>query len=90
MPRLARRAVVSGRVQGVGFRYACVAEARAIGAAGWVRNLPDGRVEAHVEGDQDQVAQLLAWLQDGPPFAEVDAVEVTLADPIGAVRFTVA
>jgi acylphosphatase len=90
MRRLARRAVVSGRVQGVGFRYACVAEARAIGAAGWVRNLPDGRVEAHVEGDESQVMQLLAWLQDGPPFARVDSVEVSAAEPMGATRFSVA
>jgi len=90
MPRLARRAVISGRVQGVGFRYACVSEARAIGAAGWVRNLADGRVEAHVEGDESQIAQLLAWLQDGPPFAEVESVEVSEAEPMGATRFSVA
>jgi acylphosphatase len=90
MARVARRALVSGQVQGVGFRYSCVAEARAIGAAGWVRNLPDGRVEAHVEGDQEQVTQLLAWLHEGPAFAEVSSVEVTEAEPIGAVRFSVA
>jgi acylphosphatase len=89
MPRVARRAVVSGRVQGVGFRYACVAEARAIGVAGWVRNLGDGRVEAHIEGDKDQVAQLLAWLKDGPPFAQVESVEVSDAEPVDATRFSV-
>ena len=90
MSRVARRAVVSGRVQGVGFRYSCVAEARAIGVAGWVRNLPDGRVEVHVEGDEDEVAQLLAWLHQGPPFADVSQVEISEADPMGAVRFSVA
>ncbi|WP_210505601.1 acylphosphatase [Naasia sp. SYSU D00057] len=90
MTRVARRALVSGRVQGVGFRYSCVAEAQAIGVAGWVRNLPDGRVEAHVEGDEDSVTQLLAWLHEGPAFAEVTSVEVREADPIGAVRFSVA
>ena len=90
MVRVARRALVSGRVQGVGFRYSCVAEARAIGVAGWVRNLPDGRVEAHIEGDEEQVAELLAWLHEGPAFAKVESVEVREAEPMGAVRFSVA
>ena len=90
MAVVARRALVSGRVQGVGFRYSCVEEARAIGVVGWVRNLPDGRVEAHVEGEQDRVAELLAWLHEGPAFADVTRVEITEVEPMGAVRFSVA
>ncbi len=87
---VARRALVSGRVQGVGFRYSCIEEARRIGVAGWVRNLVDGRVEAHVEGDEEKVDALLAWLHHGPPFARVDSVEVSDAAPIGSRTFGLA
>jgi acylphosphatase len=90
MTRIARRAVVSGRVQGVGFRYSCVREAQRIGAVGWVRNLVDGRVEAHVEGEEEQVEALLRWLRRGPAFARVSDVEVTPADPTEATSFSAA
>lgn len=87
---VARRALVSGRVQGVGFRYSCIAEARRIGVVGWVRNLVDGRVEAHVEGDDGKVDALIAWLHEGPPFARVESVEVSDTDPVGARSFGIA
>ena len=84
---VARRVLVSGRVQGVGFRYSCIEEALRIGVGGWVRNLVDGRVEAHVEGDEDKVDALIGWLHKGPPFARVQSVEVSDADPLGSSTF---
>lgn len=69
--------MVSGRVQGVGFRAACEAAARRWRLAGWVRNLPDGsRVEVEVEGPDEAIQQFLDWVAVGPPTAQVEAVEV--------------
>ncbi len=62
----ARRAVVSGRVQGVGFRFFAERAAKKAGVLGWVRNLPDGRVETVVEGSDDAVERYLAELRRGP------------------------
>src|SRR5262249_18640506 len=66
---LVRRIVVSGRVQGVGFRYALADEARARGVDGWVRNLRDGTVEAVLAGTQPSVDAVIAWARVGPPAA---------------------
>jgi acylphosphatase len=74
-----RRIVVSGRVQGVGFRYALADEARSRGVRGWVRNRSDGSVEAMLAGDADAVDALLAWTRIGPPSARVSSVQVELA-----------
>jgi acylphosphatase len=68
--------LIEGRVQGVFFRASTRDEARARGLAGWVRNLPDGRVEALFEGDRRIVENLLAWCRKGPPYAYVARVEV--------------
>ena len=68
--------VVSGRVQGVAFRAYTVDEARDLGVRGWVRNLPDGRVEAEAEGERPAVEALVAFCRRGPPAARVEAVEV--------------
>jgi acylphosphatase len=68
--------VVSGRVQGVAFRAYTVDEARRLGLAGWVRNLPDGRVEAEAEGERPALEALLAFCRRGPPAARVEGVEV--------------
>lgn len=68
--------LIEGRVQGVFFRAATRDEARAWGLAGWVRNLPDGRVEAVFEGDRGAVDAMLAWCRKGPPYAYVDQVEI--------------
>jgi acylphosphatase len=68
--------VVSGRVQGVAFRACTVDEARRLRLAGWVRNLPDGRVEAEAEGERPALEALLAFCRRGPPAAQVDDVEV--------------
>jgi len=79
--RVARRLLISGRVQGVGFRYFIEARANAEGAHGWVRNLRDGRVEVMVEGDQDAVDRVEAAAHRGPPGAIVEDVDVEMRTP---------
>ena len=76
MAVVARRLVVRGRVQGVGFRHATVEAARALGVAGWVRNLPDGAVEAFAQGASAEVERFVAWCRRGPSLARVDGMEV--------------
>lgn len=73
--RDARRWLIDGRVQGVGFRWHMRLEARALGLAGWVRNLDDGRVEAHAEGSARALDELEGWLGRGPSGAAVEDVE---------------
>jgi acylphosphatase len=68
---------VRGRVQGVGFREACVYHARALGIAGWVRNRVDGSVELMLQGSPNQLAHMCDWLRTGVPEARVVALEVT-------------
>jgi acylphosphatase len=75
--------VISGRVQGVGFRYFAEAAARREGVHGWVRNLPDGRVEAEAEGDAEGVERFELALRHGPPGARVVAVDVDHTIPRG-------
>ncbi len=72
---------IRGRVQGVGFRYAAAAEARAAGVAGWVRNLDSGEVEAVFEGTQPRVDAMVRWCREGPPGAWVQDVRVTWDEP---------
>lgn len=72
--------MVSGRVQGVGFRYALADEARARGVDGWVRNRRDGSVEAVLAGNQADVDAVIDWARRGPPAARVGAVTVGPAD----------
>lgn len=71
------RVVVAGKVQGVFFRESMRREAEALGVRGWVRNNPDGRVEALVEGDRVPVDALVTWCHRGPPDAMVASVHVT-------------
>ena len=73
---VARRVLISGRVQGVWFRESCRRQATSDGVAGWARNLGDGRVEVWLEGDADAVARMVAWCHTGPPRAVVTAVAV--------------
>ncbi len=75
---------VSGRVQGVFFRQSTENRARELGLGGWVRNLPDGRVEAVAEGDPDALSAWLAFCQVGPPAAQVENVEIQWEPPSGA------
>ena len=79
--RVARRYLISGRVQGVGFRYFTKDSAQREGVTGWVRNLPDGRVEALVEGEADAVARVERALWQGPGGARVETVAVDDGDP---------
>jgi acylphosphatase len=83
------RVLVSGRVQGVWFRDACRNAAIAAGASGYVRNLPDGRVEAEFEGSQAAVDRMVAWCHDGPPRARVDRVETMPELPRGDSGFSI-
>ena len=69
------RLVVTGRVQGVGFRWATVAEADRLGLTGWVRNQASGGVEILAEGDKDGLDKLGAWARHGPRFASVGWVD---------------
>lgn len=69
--------LISGLVQGVYYRASATTRATELGLTGYARNLPDGRVEIMAEGTQDQLEQLKAWCDDGPPAARVDSVEVT-------------
>lgn len=86
----ARRLIVQGRVQGVNFRHATRRVARGHGVAGWVRNLPDGTVEVHLEGAADEVEELEEWVAGGgPPAARVTEVETRQAEPEGLSDFEV-
>jgi acylphosphatase len=71
----AKRWFVSGRVQGVGFRYFVQKRAAELGLAGWARNLPDGRVEVYAEGLAESLAELAGAVHKGPPMSEVRGVE---------------
>lgn len=82
--------LVSGRVQGVFFRSECAERARARGLGGFVRNLPDGRVEAVFEGDPEAVEFMVDWCRRGPRLARVERVEVSEEPPRGEREFHIA
>ena len=81
--------MVSGIVQGVGFRAATVRRARTAGVSGWVRNRRDGTVEAWVEGDRESVTELVDWLAEGPRHATVTEREVSEEQPQGYSSFDI-
>ena len=87
--RIARRVVVSGRVQGVFFRDSCREEAQAAGVDGWVRNTAEGTVEAWFEGPPSVVERLVEWCRSGPRRADVDGVEAHEEDPTGQEGFRI-
>ena len=72
---------VYGRVQGVGYREACVCRARALGITGWVRNRVDGSVDVMLQGSPEQLADMCNWLRDGISTAVDDKLEVTQVPP---------
>lgn len=80
---------VAGRVQGVGFRWATRDRAVELGLVGWVRNLPDGRVELAAEGTADGVEAFAGWLAHGPAGARVDAVELHPGEATGERGFRI-
>ncbi len=81
--------IVDGRVQGVGFRYFVLREAQALGLSGWVRNLPDGRVEVLACGEPDVVNALEGRLWEGPPHGRVASVEARDAEAPTYAEFRV-
>ena len=81
------RYFVSGRVQGVGYRYFALREAESLGIAGFARNLPDGRVEVIAEGADEPVRRFEARLREGPAFATVTSVERVETPPRGDAGF---
>jgi len=83
------RVLISGRVQGVFFRDTCRRLAEQNGVAGWVRNLPDGRVEAVFEGPAENVRRLVDWAHRGPRLAVVDEVAVHAERPQGLGSFRI-
>ncbi|MGH7363948.1 MAG: acylphosphatase [Candidatus Methylomirabilales bacterium] len=89
MPRVRARVVISGKVQGVYFRGTAEDEGRSRGLAGWVRNRPDGQVEAVFEGEKAAVEAVIAWCHRGPPAARVTGVAVTWEEPRGEQGFSV-
>ena len=84
--RVARRLVISGRVQGVGFRWFTNEAAQREGVTGWVRNLPNGRVEAFVEGEAEAVQRVEAAIRRGPGGARVDDIFVDEEEPLGTYK----
>jgi len=86
---VARRFVISGRVQGVGFRWHAHDAATREGVGGWVKNLFDGRVEAYVEGEEEAVTRVERALRQGPPGGRVDHVTVVDEDPTGVKGFSI-
>lgn len=75
MNKAAVKLIVSGFVQGVGFRYYCAREAASLGLTGWVKNCPDGTVECEAHGDQDHLNTFVATLERGPSNSRVEKVE---------------
>jgi len=86
---ICRRVIVHGRVQGVGFRVAVARAARTRGVAGWVRNRPDGTLEAVFEGDDEAVTSLVGFCHEGPRGADVVQVDAAECEPQGVSAFDV-
>lgn len=81
--------VIRGRVQGVGFRYSLAKLARSLRLAGWTRNALDGTVEAHCEGQKENIEKLRVWLRTGPPLARIDSVDYREAEVNGFSNFSI-
>ncbi len=75
---------IEGKVQGVGFRHFTKLNAREVGVYGWVKNLPDGRVEAVFEGPEDHIIEIVSRCEDGPGASRIDDVDFEWEDPAGA------
>ena len=75
--------VITGRVQGVWFRANTQKKAKTLDLKGWVKNLPDGRVEAVFEGEKEQIDLVIEWCKKGPSFARVDDVQIQWETPMG-------
>lgn len=84
---IARDVVVRGMVQGVSYRWTTQQEAERLRVRGWVRNEPDGSVRAHLEGEPEQVAELVAWMRHGPSGAQVESVDERQGEVEGVSGF---
>ncbi|NEN07128.1 acylphosphatase [Diaminobutyricibacter tongyongensis] len=84
-----KRVVVTGVVQGVGFRWSARETARRIGVAGFAFNRADGAVELEVEGEPAAIERMLTWLADGPPGSRVTAIDVSDLEPVGDDAFRI-
>jgi acylphosphatase len=89
MSNVRKRVLVSGDVQGVFFRDTCRHVANDAGVSGWATNLPDGRVEVALEGDEEAVNKVIEWCRSGPRGATVDSVDVTDEAPEGISGFSI-
>lgn len=87
--RICLHGYASGKVQGVGFRQHTAEQADRLDLDGWVKNLPDGQVEVLLEGEEEQVQELVAWLEQGPPRARVDALELSPQPVQGITGFLI-
>jgi acylphosphatase len=83
MNKVRLRLIIKGKVQGVFFRESTRRQAQSLGVTGWVRNLPDGSVEAVAEGSGKRVGHLVEWCRHGPPMARVDNVHEELEEWTG-------
>jgi acylphosphatase len=85
MAEIARHVRVTGQVQGVFYRAWAQGQARELAVSGWIRNCPDGAVEAHLQGEQEAVERMIARMRNGPSNARVDDVDVEQAasEPMG-------
>jgi acylphosphatase len=87
MPEIiARHLTITGRVQGVGYRYSLHKQAQALGVLGWCKNLTNGSVEVHVQGPEPAVTEIVGWCYDGPPHAVVSAIEVREETPDNSLQ----
>ncbi len=87
--RICLHGYVSGKVQGVGFRQHTAEQAERLDLDGWVRNLPGGQVEVLLEGEEGQVQELAVWLEQGPPQARVDTLELSPQPVQGITGFLI-
>jgi len=87
MSEIARHIRVTGHVQGVFYRAWAQGQARELAVSGWIRNCPDGAVEAHLQGEQDAVERMIERMRNGPSNARVDEVDVEQAATEAAGRF---
>jgi acylphosphatase len=83
------RVRISGRVQGVFFRASCARLAEELGLSGWVRNRPDGDLEAVFQGTDEAVDDMIGWCREGPPHARVAGVDVCAEPPLNRTGFRV-
>jgi acylphosphatase len=87
MGEVARHVRVTGHVQGVFYRAWAQGQARELGISGWIRNCSDGSVEAHLQGEENDVERMVGRLRTGPANARVDNLEVEDSDPENTGRF---